>query len=376
MKLLYDHQIFIRQKYGGISRYFYELILHALKQDGFKVTCYQGWHINYYALADKRECFEDYSGSQHRKIYKSGPVLELLNRIALNRWLKADNKAFDVYHPTYYGPFNVSTKKTVMTVYDMIHEKFPQYLKGASKFSNNKRKVLAKADKIIAISESTKNDLVALFDLPADKIEVVYLAVSDHFMPSVQEESSIFRQRYQLDKPFILYVGDRGGYKNFITLLKAFGQWPKRAEYYLVCIGGNSKWTKEELALINLYGLADNMKLFSGINDLELRLFYADARMLVVTSLYEGFGLTPLEAMKCGSPVIVAESSSLPEVVGDAGLYFDPQNVEDLTSQIETLASNNETWSALSKKGLTRGFNYSWEKTAEDTFNIYRQISS
>ncbi|MDD5756669.1 MAG: glycosyltransferase family 1 protein, partial [bacterium] len=310
MKILYDYQIFVRQKYGGISRYFYELILQALQQEGIKVSCYQGWHINYYSLAEQKKYFEYYAGSYHKKIYKTGPLLDLYNKTVLKRWLAASPRSFDIYHPTYYNPVKVKAKATVMTVYDMIHEKFPQHLKGAKSFTNNKRKVLARVDKIIAISKSTKNDLIDIFGLPADKIEVVYLAASNHFKPSGQEENNIFRKSHGLDKPYILYVGDRGGYKNFVTLLRAFGQWANRADYYLFCLGGQSKWGPEELALINKYRIAGNLKIFSGINDLELRLFYANAKMLVVTSLYEGFGLTPLEAMKCGTPVIVSNSSS------------------------------------------------------------------
>lgn len=376
MRILYDHQIFIRQKYGGISRYFYELIRHALEQERTGVSLYQGLHVNYYHLASQKERFNDYFGIQHDKIYKSGPILSLVNGIGFKTWLKKIKSPVDIYHPTYYYPLKVKTKRTIMTVYDMIHEKYPQYLKGARSFSEHKRKILNKADKIIAISKNTKNDLIKLFNMPAEKIAVVPLAASDSFQPLASEGNRVFLKRYNLDKPYILYVGDRVGYKNFITLLKAFSQWSKKTDYYLVCLGGGDSWLKGEVELINRHNLAANLKLLSGINDDELRLFYAYAQMFIVTSLYEGFGITPLEAMKCGTPVIVSNSSSLPEVVGEAGLYFDPSSVQGLINCMEKLANSKEVRTLFSQRGLMRGNCFSWERTAKDTLAVYKQLIS
>lgn len=379
MNILYDYQAFTRQVYGGISRYFFELIKYGLEKDDLRISFFQGIHVNSFHMKSYSELFNSYFGIKHKKIPKTGVVLSKINKLLFNLWLGSGKNEPDIYHPTYYnhiGLCNHESCKMVVTVYDMIHEKLPYYLNGADSTTKMKRECIEKADKVIAISENTKKDLIEYFKVPESNIEVIYLAASDIYRNTCEEDNNVFLKQYKIEQPYILYVGERVGYKNFLTLLNAFSMWSEREGFYLICVGGSNRWSQDEVKIIKESGIERSIMLFPSVTDEELAKFYSNAYVYVITSLYEGFGIPPLEAMTCGSPVIAAKTSSVPEVVGNAGLYFNPSSIEDLLSCLDELISNNELREKLKIEGLRRSQLFSWEKTAHKTFCVYKKLLS
>lgn len=354
MNILYDYQIFSAQKYGGISRYFYEIIKRIAYKD--KVCLYEGYHINEYG-SENIENLKCYQGIKRPAIRYTGWLFRYLNKYNLNKF--AHDLEIDIYHPTYYEDFNINKGKLIVTVYDMIHELY--YKNDITVIK--KKNLIEKADGIIAISESTKKDLIDILNINPEKIRVIYLAnslVVDDIGDRLVKE------------PYVLYVGNRGGYKNFENYLKALALSKYKNDITIVCFGGGNL-KKDEKSLISDLNLENKIKLFSG-DDKILANLYKYAEAFVYPSKYEGFGLPPLEAMRYGTPVIASNTSSIPEVIGEAGIYFSPEDVEDMSFKIDSVLGNFELRKVLSKKGFEREKLFSWDKCANETVDFYRDI--
>ena len=364
MNIFYDGMIFIQRGYGGISRYFMELVSRMMNWDDLNLFLFRF-----------PDLFEKQEGVILQKrikapanIPKIGGILRRIDSVRLPSLVRDFDS--DIYHTSSYRiPKGIKAFK-VVTVYDMIHEK----LLKEQKSIEWKRVCIERADKIIAISESTKRDILEYINIPEEKITVTYLAASTLFQEATEDEKCELRRKYHLSKPFILYVGCRDRYKNFAMLLRAYSRWSERHEFDLICIGGANKFPSDENKVIRRTNLANSVRLFTGINDNELRRFYSSALAFVCPSLYEGFGIPPLEAMACGAPVIVSNVSSLPEVVGNAGLYFDPTSEDDLLACLNEITNDVELREQLVKKGMDRARLFNWEKTATETYSIYRDL--
>jgi glycosyltransferase involved in cell wall biosynthesis len=278
----------------------------------------------------------------------------------------------DILHETYfseddYRPLNA---KRVLTVYDMIHEKYADSFEGSIETSNPKRTAAQRADHVICISESTRQDLINICQIPIEKTSVIYLGVDSIFCAVPQDAD----MRLNLPKKFILYVGKRDGYKNFARFLSAFAMSPYLKEHYSVVCFGGGKLSISELTLASAAGLMPNqLRLYSGGDDL-LASIYRQADALVYPSLYEGFGLPPLEAMVSGCPVICSNTSSLPEIVGSAGEYFDPTSQESMIEAMEGVMSSLERRQDLIGKGYEQAAKFSWEMCAKETLGVYQKL--
>ena len=315
-------------------------------------------------------------------------------KFLLPRKIKQDNcSAFiSLYQCPTILPKNV---KHTMVVHDIIPKLFPEYLNNWRKklYWKLTEKGIKKADKIIAISECTKNDLVKHLQVPAEKIEVRYLDVDEIYKKKVDEnESARVLQKYSLEKGYIYFGGGLEKRKNVKTLLKAYERL-MNFEFQISNFNSNSddrisktsqtQNTKHkipklvvsgklmpELAplvtdvekLVKELGLENKVKLLDFVPQEDLPALYKNARMFIYPSLYEGFGLPVLEAMNCGTPVISSNSSSLPEVGGEAVEYFDPRNVEELTKKIKLLLNNESLRQEFIRKGKERAKKFSWEK--------------
>jgi glycosyltransferase involved in cell wall biosynthesis len=275
-------------------------------------------------------------------------------------------------HETYYS--NVGTApnncQTVITVYDMIQELFPNEFEAQENKLKLKRRAIERADHIICISECTKNDLMRLHGTPANKISLVHLGF-DQF--AKEEGNNVFSHCF--DKPFILYVGQRGGYKNFLGLIKSFASSNKLLNDFDIVAFGGGKFTTAELSLIQSLGFAANqVKQVCGNDDLLGR-YYQSAKAFVYPSFYEGFGIPPLEAMAHQCPVISSNKSSMPEVIGIAAEYFDPNVFEDIRLAIENVVYSESRADELRKEGLARLLKFSWKKCTYETLDIYQSLS-
>ncbi|MDI4650331.1 glycosyltransferase family 4 protein [Cohnella hashimotonis] len=363
MKIVYDFNVFSFQRYGGISRYFYELIQRVSRDNDAEVSAFLGFHINQYGLEDYKEYMSNYFGIMRPMLPKSYKAFLLLNEMLFSRHLQ--HNKFDIYHQTYYSRKNHRTKAAkILTVHDMIHEKFPEYFSENDNTTNQKKISIKNADGIICISESTKKDLVDMYNVPQEKIKVIYHG------NSLKKE--VKNQRI-VAAPYILYVGDRKGYKNFKLLLQAYvSNSMTRDNYHIVCFGGG-EFSKEEREYLSTNNIINKVHHYGGSDDTLSNLYYF-ASLFVYPSLYEGFGIPPLEAMYYGCPVLASDKSSIPEIMGEAGLYFDPYSLEDMSDKLSISLENTDLRNKLITKGYEQEKKYSWDRCSSETIEFYREF--
>jgi glycosyltransferase involved in cell wall biosynthesis len=370
MKVFYDYTIFQSQRYGGISRYFYELITRISTKEDVDISLFQGFHINEYAFSENKQNFGSYWGynwNRKRNIAKYVPhmLFSISNKILFEYSIMTSN--VNIYHPTFYmkGIKHNDKIPIVITVYDMIYELYPNQFIDSRLVIKAKKRAIERADIIIAISENTKNDLIRIYGVPESKIKVVYLASSLRSSNTIEFDE--LKTSYRITRPYILYVGDRHTYKNFKILIDTYKN-HLSDKFDLVCFGGGNFKTNE------LKSSDNNIIQLHGSDDL-LASLYKHAFCFVYPSLYEGFGIPPLEAMSMGCPVIASNTSSIPEVVGDAAILFDPNSEKELVQSIQSLY-NEHTRNDLIKSGYEQEKKFSWEKMTNETLSIYKSIVS
>lgn len=367
MKIAFDYQAFAMQQYGGISRYFVRLAqeLVRLGEDAHIVA---PLHQNRYLgeLEEKRV----YGREVSRFPRKTGPLIRFANRMLGSRWCHQHNP--DLIHETYYSARFVGAESAsrVVTVYDMIHEKYSDQFPARDRTTSNKRNAIARADQIVSISNSTKNDLCELFDVPEEKVSVVHLGYDKHPTAMSQNAAS-----HQAQRTYLLYVGSRCGYKNFDRMLRAVASRKSLGQDFDIIAFGGGPFRSSELRLISTLGLQpENVRQLGGGDEI-LGQLYRSAAAFVYPSLYEGFGLPPLEAMAQECPVVSSNTSSMPEIVGDAGEYFDPSDVDAQAEAIEAVVFNVTRRSQLIERGKERLNHFSWHQCALQTRDVYRKAN-
>ncbi len=363
MKIVFDYQTFALQQYGGISRYYVSLAKELIKKE-VDLKIFSPIYVNkYLEELDKNNI----SGYGPIKIPpKATKVLLKINSLLYNKKL-ISNKP-DVVHQTYFYDNNF-TAPTVLTIYDMIHEIFfyeKKNIHSKSSIIEQKKRAILKADRIICISESTKNDLLNYVPVSEDKIEVIYLGV-EKFSEQIFEYDN-----FRFEKPFILFVGKRDGYKNFKLLLESYSASSKLSKDFNLIAFGGGEFSGAEKKLISDLKMGYNQVINIQGDDVILSYLYTHAKAFVYPSLYEGFGLPPLEAMTKGCPVIVSNSSSIPEVVGNAGVYFDPKSLDSIMEAIESVIYSDSKISQLVRLGNDRIKEFSWERCASKTLETYK----
>jgi glycosyltransferase involved in cell wall biosynthesis len=372
MNILFDYQIFRMQQYGGISRYFYEIANRIAAVPGNKVEIFAPFYITEYFRNNNRVRPWGIKISPLSRP-KLRYIVDVVNS-ELSRLLVKPRNNVEVFHETYYSlaDYCPLSAKRIITVYDMIHEKFADYFSDAAEVKQIKAHAVRRADHVICISENTKQDLIQFLAVPEERISVVYLGSSLTSNTSNAEEKANTPAANW--KPYILYVGARSGYKNFERLLRAYaGSSLLRREFTLVCFG----WVEFlpcELELMRLLNIStDSVKHISGTDEVLAGL-YDSAAAFVYPSLYEGFGIPLLEAMSLGCPVACANSGSMPEVAGDAAELFDPYDESAIRAAIERVVLVPEYTAALIERGRRRAVLFSWEKCAKDTIGVYQQV--
>jgi glycosyltransferase involved in cell wall biosynthesis len=357
MKVLFDNQIFLSQKYGGISRYFFEMFreFESLNKD-YEVPIK---YSNNEYIKDLINC----------KTYKDHRVLNkffyLLGKSLSTKHIKKSD--FDIFHPTYYDPYFLKSLKKpyVLTVYDFMHEKFSDMFSPKDKNIEWKKECTIKADRVIAISENTKKDIIEYYGVSEDKIDVVYLASS---LAPISHNLTL-----EIPKDYILFVGNRGRYKNFRVFIESIVPLIKEnSDLYVVCAGGGS-FAPDEVELLRQLGV-ENKVLQYYIDDEILAYLYQNAMFFVFPSLYEGFGIPVLEAFNCNCPVALSNQGSLPEVGGNAVEYFDPYSKESMYESISNLYKSSQRREELKQLASKEAEKFSWRKTAEETIAVYNKI--
>lgn len=361
MKILYDGQIYSHDIIGGVCRYFNNVISRlpesyepVLMLDKVRVLRYPT-HPNLKVRAYKRFRLPPFR------------VAYWLDKYYFNPFIRPD-----IIHPTYYMLLNHQQMQNydcpiVLTVYDMIYERFPEQFTNAESQIAAKKKAIMAAQQIICISQHTKQDLLEHYHIPEQNVNVIYLASA--FDGPLSKSPGVIPCR-----PYYLYIGSRVKHKNFDGLLTAFSNMISVRPEIGLCIVGYP-FTEAEKRLISACHLEDHIEYCGYVGDDYLAKLYKNSIALVYPSFYEGFGIPPLEAMVCGTAVIAANTSSIPEVVGDAGLLFQPEKIDELTDILLWLIDNPTEREMLIAKGYQRARLFSWEKTVQQTLNVYRSVS-
>jgi glycosyltransferase involved in cell wall biosynthesis len=362
LSVIYDYQIFSEQAHGGISRYFVELCRQLSAMDGIEAEIFARFHKNRYL--DGSLCPYGKSSRVPPRPFPAG-VLRRVNCHLFERRVRKRHPA--IIHRTYHhsGKTFGSGTRMVTTVYDMTHELFPQHFPHNSRTAQRKARDIGSADLVLCISENTRRDLREILKVPEEKSQVVHLGVSPlefDWYPDLGTR-----------KPFILYVGARGAYKNFFGLLQAYSSSSDlQRDFGILCFGGGP-FSQAEYELMSELNIGPNRIMQVSGDDRWLAACYRNANLFVMPSMYEGFGLPVLEAMTLACPVACSRRSSLPEIAGDAAVYFDPDSVEEMRAVIESLLYDDERINRMKDLGRVHAAEYTWRKCADETLAAYRR---
>lgn len=300
--------------------------------------------------------------------------LELFALIPYNSII---NSKADIYHFfNYIIPRNIKGK-VVNTVYDMVYKLHPETMEKGNlqKLHKNLQRSCRDSDVILTISQNSKQEISDFMNVTPNKIEIAYPAVDrDIFKP--EKNTDLVQMKYKIPGEYLLYLGTLEPRKNITSLIKAFKIISEKNKDIFLVIAGKKGWMYEEI-----FKLVDDLHLngkviFTGyVEDKDIPFLYSSAVAFIFPSLYEGFGMPPLEAMACGTPVIVSNTSSLPEVVGDAGIFVDPLNIENIAFEMDRLLNDNSLQQEYSKRGLQRSKIFSWEDSAKKVIDVYQSLA-
>jgi glycosyltransferase involved in cell wall biosynthesis len=284
----------------------------------------------------------------------------------------------DLLHSPDFIPPAFGCRRSVITIHDLNFLHYPQFLTAESHRYYNEQIEWAvqTADHILCDSQATKSDLTSLLGVPPDKVTVVYLAADSACRPLPDAESRRIAARYGLEPGYLLFVGTLEPRKNLPGLLQAYRLLLDEnvTTAPLVLVGGKGWLYDEIFRRVEELHLAEQVRFFHGVSDVALVGLYNCASVLAMPSFYEGFGLPALEAMACGTPVVVAERASLPEVVGDAGLLVNPDSPGDIAQALARVLTEATLRDRMRERGLARAARFTWEESARRTLAVYRQV--
>jgi glycosyltransferase involved in cell wall biosynthesis len=288
----------------------------------------------------------------------------------------------DLLHEPHYVLPPLVPCRAVVTIHDCIHLMFPQYLPNRFAYAYARMNLWAaarRAERILTVSETSKADILRYCDVPAERIVVVHNAIDDHFETAPSDEAvQRVRERYQLDGPFALYVGNIKPHKNLERLIDAFDL-VRRGGFErleLLIIGDQVSKYPRLRRTVDTHKLHKHVRFLGFVPDDTLAALYRLATVFVFPSLYEGFGLPPLEAMASGTPVVTSNRSSMPEVVGDAAVLVDPYSAASIAEGIQRVLSDTFLRQTLITRGLARAREFSWEASIRRIHDVYMDVAS
>lgn len=363
----------------GVGRYAQELVLALAQID--KQNSYLLYPYFWHCFQPAGTPFDWMPRQANFKLYTSW----IPRRIVFN-WMHKTQRpqdwllgSPDLVHSIAFTSPPLKKSKLIVTMLDMTFETHPQFhFEENIRFCKEQSRLAAmRADMVIAISENTKHDILEILNIPEERIRVIYLGVSSCFRPSVEETKvKETLSKYGIDSQYLLFVGAIEPRKNIAGLVRAYhslGQELK--DNFKLLIVGASGWLNEQIySLVSELGLQENVKFLGFVPDEDLVFFYNGAAAFVYPSFYEGFGIPVVEAMACGTPVITSDVSSLPEVVGEAGIMVDPQDIEAISDAITSVLTNASLREGMKQKSLDRAKAFSWEQSARQTLAVYKDV--
>lgn len=314
---------------------------------------------------------------QHTGPIKENPMARILweqtglpVNIAVNR--------LNVFHTPIGAVPVLSTASTVVTVHDLAFLKYPDQLPKSRRswLIAATRLSARRASKIITVSQATANDLQEWLGLPDDRVQAIPLATSGKVERVTGTSLDVFRLKWDIDRPYVLAVGTLEPRKNLPTLLRAFAKIKDQIEHQLVLVGPEGWLTGELKSTLEELGLGDRVRLTGFVSDEELGGWFSGADLYVFPSHYEGFGLPAIEAMRCGAPVLASDNSAFPEVVGEAGVLIPADDVDAWAESIRDLLRDETRRLHLRDLGFARADAFSWDRTAQETYNVYKDVTS
>lgn len=365
------HLLSLREDYraAGVSRYIYQLLRHLPEEDPrLRYTAYLGFHCEDLPKAIRQEVA---SVPTWRP-----PVRILWEQLVAP--LRAWQHGLDLWHALVNVQPILLPKAAVVTIQDLSFLAYPEGFRRGQRLYNRLfvRMSAHRARHVIVTSHYTKQDLVRRFHISPDKVTVTHLAMDEQFRP-LPERATLeeFRRRKGLPEHFVLYLGTIEPRKNLIRLIQAYAMLKRKGLPHHLVIGGGKGWLYDKIyAAAQESGVQDSVHFPGFIPQNEMVLWYNSADLFVYPSLFEGFGLPPLEAMACGVPVITSNVSSLPEIVGDGALTVNPLYVEEIAEAMHTLLTNREQRERWRQAGLKRASAFSWAHTARQTIGVYRML--
>ncbi|HMS27950.1 MAG TPA: glycosyltransferase family 1 protein [Burkholderiaceae bacterium] len=379
--IAFDYQVFAMQTYGGVSRYYFELCsrLQNLSNQEMNGRIVAPIHVNEY-IQKLPQSQIDYFLRVNR-FPGAWRFLQPFNQM-MSRYKMATNHT-NLVHETFYCQQSVAPQNCprVITVYDMLFEAQAKQSRAYQSMLQTKKKAIERADKVICISASTKRELIQYLSVPESKISTIHLGFElSSAVPSFSANTNTqvpinaeTNHNHLTAKPFLLHVGYRAGYKNFTNLLKAYAASDYLKNTFDLVTFGPNPFTRDESLHIEGLKLSDHVRQVSG-SDEKLIAHYQNAAAYILPSTYEGFGIPLLEAMQFGCPVLCSDTTSMPEVAGNAACYFDPHSIDSMRSVIESTMQSTHLKDQKIQLGFERVKQFSWNKCTLETINLYRQL--
>lgn len=356
----------------GIGTYVRNLVRHLARIDH---------ETEYVLLCGRADCAVVRElGANFRPVAENSPAYSLAEQLHVP--ISLLREGIDLFHSPHYVLPPLTPCRSIVTIHDCIHLMFPQYLPNrlAYVYARATMWMAAKrADRILTVSNASKRDILRFFDVPESKIAVIPNAIDERFGEAPPDTEVVrVRERYQLDAQFVLYAGNIKPHKNVERLIDALHRLHQDgfAELRLLVIGDEITRHAALRRAVHRYGLHKFVRFHGFVPDQTLAVLYRLAAAFVFPSLYEGFGLPPLEAMASGTPVVTSNVSSLPEVVGDAAVLVDPYDAASIADGIRRVLTDEALRRELTARGLERARQYSWERSVRRIREIYGQVAA
>lgn len=354
----------------GISEYAYQILI---KLYAFREVNDNDYNYTIYLKSDPLEHLPNKTSWWNYKVVKPS---KLWTQIGLPIHLITTSRKPDVFLTlTHYGP-RFSRIPTIVSVMDLSYLHYPQTFKKNDLYQLTKwtEYSVKKAKKVITISNSSKNDIIKYYKVRPEKVKVVHLGLKNLSMNAPSEKDL---KEFGVNQKFILFVGTLQPRKNISRLIEAFSRLPKEisSDHQLVIIGKKGWLYEDILSAPEKYNVKDKVVFLDYISDEDLPNFYRKAEVFVLPSLYEGFGLPVLEAMRYGCPVITSSVSSLPEAGGDAAQYFEPEDVDDIKKSIEKVLTDRSLREKMIERGREHYKKFTWEKAAKEVLSAIEEVA-